>query len=142
MVPLTIFGKKLKGRKRAVLCPLFPMVASHTLFNKTRSNILPQLLWISYNTNNYINTSVTKHKGDIINIFDSLKNNILTSVIDEKHRRELCIKWDLLTDKYQPTSFWVKTRIYCMSRLENEFADKRYWFLIKKEIDNFLINCY
>ncbi|KAK9502952.1 hypothetical protein O3M35_011629 [Rhynocoris fuscipes] len=114
-IPLDIIGVTLKNKHRAILCPLFPSVASNVLFISKNTNILPQLLWI------YFNIPIRTEKWRIKNfdkIWFSVMELLNADIFPEEYRFYLCHQWDLIDKNGKMNKIWKLSREYCLKMLD------------------------
>uniref|UniRef100_T1HKV5 Uncharacterized protein n=1 Tax=Rhodnius prolixus TaxID=13249 RepID=T1HKV5_RHOPR len=138
LVPANVLGKTFKTKKRAILCPLFPMVASEILFKPDGTNIIPQLLWIACNVN-FVSNKKMKPKKNMQKIWNRLKQDLRNRLINEEVRVKLCVKWDILDERYKVNNNIMNSRNYCLRKLGSLFTDEAAWKKFKSEIDDFHI---
>ncbi|KAK9502954.1 hypothetical protein O3M35_011631 [Rhynocoris fuscipes] len=129
----TILGKSLKRKQTAILCPVFPFVTTKYLLKKT-FNILPQLLWISYN--NFISSKISFNiNPKIITLWCTLKRYLVASkYLNEKRKFLNCYYWNLIDKNGEPNEILIETRNICVEYLEKTFSIDENWENIKREL--------
>uniref|UniRef100_T1HM35 Uncharacterized protein n=1 Tax=Rhodnius prolixus TaxID=13249 RepID=T1HM35_RHOPR len=129
-----VIGNKVEGKRRALLCTLFPSVACTSLLKK-QTNIIPQLLWIDLKTMQVLSNN--KHFS-INHLWFKLKQTLNVHFIPEEVKQSLCKEWKLIDANGNPDLLFEKTRNNCLVYLAEEFRHDENWPNVRKEIDTYL----